>query len=255
MRQANVIVTFGTSHPDAWARTLTPLIQETANVWPEIPVSTAVTSPSIRRILQSRGEQAQSLSQVLEKLEEERVEQVRLCATHLIRGREYVQLEVQAKEFRERFRQLLLSQPLLNSLEDQSHLSAALDRCFPSQEGWLTLFVAHGVKGGDAEMCLSLEYMCVQRARSDFRFAALHGAPTLEQVLPKLGLKGQVMLVPLMLTAGEHTKKDLFGEDSKSWFSQLIQAGIRVRPCRKGLGEFSQIRQLYLEHFQQAQYV
>lgn len=77
--------------------------------------------------------------------------------------------------------------------------------------------------------------------------------PELKNVMAKLKIaeKKKVALMPFMLVAGDHAKNDMAGEED-SWKSELEEEGYEVRVIMKGLGEFSGIRKIFLEHIEEA---
>jgi sirohydrochlorin cobaltochelatase len=58
----------------------------------------------------------------------------------------------------------------------------------------------------------------------------------------------KITLLPLMVVAGDHATNDMAGEEEDSWKSIFENAGYRVDCILKGLGEYQQIRDIYLEH-------
>lgn len=58
----------------------------------------------------------------------------------------------------------------------------------------------------------------------------------------------RVVLVPLLVVAGEHACRDIAGEQEDSWKSWLLHRGYKVECLLKGLGEYAGIRQIYLRH-------
>ena len=60
------------------------------------------------------------------------------------------------------------------------------------------------------------------------------------------------VLAPFMIVAGDHAQNDLAGADLDSWMNRLSSEGYEVTPVLKGLGEYPQVRQILVEHVQQA---
>ena len=50
----------------------------------------------------------------------------------------------------------------------------------------------------------------------------------------------------------DHAKNDMAG-DEDSWKCELEEAGYEVRPILRGLGELPGIRQIFMEHLEEAQ--
>lgn len=62
----------------------------------------------------------------------------------------------------------------------------------------------------------------------------------------------QVVLAPFMIVAGDHATNDMAGDDPNSWRSQFEAAGFPVKCVLKGLGEYPDIRKLFLLHVEEA---
>jgi sirohydrochlorin cobaltochelatase len=60
----------------------------------------------------------------------------------------------------------------------------------------------------------------------------------------------EVTLMPLLLTAGDHTKNDMAGSGEGSWKSVLEHDGFTVNLYIHGLGENVQVQSLYLQHIE-----
>ena len=58
----------------------------------------------------------------------------------------------------------------------------------------------------------------------------------------------RVLLVPLMLVAGDHAQNDMAGPGPHSWRSVLAGQGYRVDWVRHGLGSEKAVQDLYAAH-------
>ena len=54
------------------------------------------------------------------------------------------------------------------------------------------------------------------------------------------------MVHPFMVVAGDHARNDMAGEDD-SYVSKLQSLGYQVEAVIKGLGEYPQFRQIYVD--------
>ena len=94
----------------------------------------------------------------------------------------------------------------------------------------------------------------------DYRFKALgykqvfvgtvEGYPELSDVLKQVKAYGpkKVILLPLMVVAGDHAVNDMAGDSEDSWKSVFEKEGYEVECVMKGLGEFPEIRDIYINH-------
>lgn len=101
-------------------------------------------------------------------------------------------------------------------------------------------------------------------AALDFRFkemgwqnvfvGTVEGYPALEHVrkqVKRLGFK-RVTLAPFMVVAGDHARNDMAGEEEDSWKNQFQEDGCQVECVLKGIGEFQEVRDIYVAHARQA---
>ena len=64
----------------------------------------------------------------------------------------------------------------------------------------------------------------------------------------KKGSYGEVVLLPLMIVAGDHANNDMAGNDKESWKKRFEEEGYKVTCILNGLGENSDIRKIFTEH-------
>jgi sirohydrochlorin cobaltochelatase len=57
-----------------------------------------------------------------------------------------------------------------------------------------------------------------------------------------------ITLVPFMFVAGDHARNDIDGE----WRKQLEESGYKVKTVFEGLGQISEIQDIYVEHLKAA---
>ena len=57
-------------------------------------------------------------------------------------------------------------------------------------------------------------------------------------------------MAPLMIVAGDHAINDMASDEEDSWKSILENKGYNVECIIKGLGEYKEIRNIFIEHIQ-----
>lgn len=254
MRQSAILaVSFGTSHRDALEENITPIEADLAAAFPERTLRRAFTSGMILRCLADReGLCIDDVPRALERLAGEGCTDVVLQPTHIMNGDEFDKLCAQAEPFRAKFARMTFGRPLLTTLEDYRDLTAALTEILPEAEADTAhVFMGHGTEHyANAAYC-QLEYMLHDGGRTDAVLGTVEGYPGLEEVFRRLGEREtvqKVVLHPLMVVAGDHAKNDLAGDEPESWKSQLTARGYQVSCELKGLGEYPQIRVLFVRH-------
>lgn len=247
-QQAILVVSFGTSHDDTRDKTIGTLERQVAAAYPHIPVRRAFTSQVIRRVLEQRGIQVDSVPQALHKLAGEGVSRVAVLASHLIPGEEYDKLKAQLEESQSRFQSLKVTSPLLYTTEDLKAVAKAVAGCHPLAPGESLVLMGHGTAHFANCIYPALDFVFRDLGIQNVYVGTVEGYPQVDSVLERLRQAGvtKALLAPLMLVAGDHAVNDMAGPDG--WKNQLEQAGISVRCALEGLGEIPAIREQYLCH-------
>lgn len=83
---------------------------------------------------------------------------------------------------------------------------------------------------------------------------SVEGWPHLDTVIPQLKAKGikHVILMPMMMVAGDHANNDMAGADADSHKSILEKEGFTVTTYIHGLGENEAVRQMFVERADEA---
>ena len=255
--KAVLVVSFGTTHLDTLEKTIQPIEWDIAGRMPGRVQRRAFTSGMILRRLAAReGLHIDDVPRALERLAGEGCDDVVLQPTHIMNGDEFDKLCAQAQPYRDRFRRMAFGRPLLTTLEDYRDLTAALIDLLPeAEEGTAHVFMGHGTEHyANAAYC-QLEYMLHDSGRTDVVLGTVEGYPGLAEVFRRLGERKtvkKVVLHPLMVVAGDHAKNDLAGDEPESWKSRLMGQGYQVSCELKGLGEYPQIRALFVRHAMEA---
>ena len=82
----------------------------------------------------------------------------------------------------------------------------------------------------------------------------VEGYPKLTEVISVLKElnPSKVTLMPLMVVAGDHAINDMSSDEEDSWKSILEDKGFKVDFSLKGLGEYEDIRKIYIKHIKEA---
>ena len=255
-QSALLAVSFGTSHGDTLEKNIAAIEADLAAAFPEHTLRRAFTSGMILRRWRERGVEMDDVPAALEKLAAEGYTRVLLQPTHIMNGEEYHKLVRQAEEYRDRFEALTVGAPLLTSAEDYLDLGRALLEVLPPRrEDRAVVYMGHGSEHQANSAYALMEYAFHDLGRPDVLIGTVEGYPNLEAVLRRLGERPgvkEVELRPLMTVAGDHAKNDLAGEEPHAWKQVLEGMGYRVDCVLTGLGEYPQVRALFVGHAQAA---
>ena len=96
-------------------------------------------------------------------------------------------------------------------------------------------------------------YGCIQAVLQDEGYdnvfvGTVEGYPSFDNVLKRLKKKNikEILLMPLMVVAGDHVINDMASDEEDSWKSLFEAEGIKVNLYMKGLGEIDSFNDLYM---------
>ena len=259
-KKAILLVSFGTGNADTRRRTLDAIETDVRTAFPSYQVYTAWTSSAlIERRKKEDGVTVDTVAESLHRMKNDGITDVVVQHTFVIRGVEYEIMKAEASACRGDFSSFLLGEPLLSTGEDLHAAAKVLAAEFSDlAEDTVLIFMGHGaahqlpVPADNVYSQLNHTFHAI--GHSNIFVGAMHGTPSLEELLPELGsLKpSEVILLPLLITAGGHALKELNGDSPESWKNRLLRAGFPVKCILKGLGEYSSVRTLCINHISAA---
>lgn len=251
MKSAILLVSFGTTYPEAREKSLEAIHRELARANPKILVYQAYTS---RRVIKGLAEQKIKVNTVEEALFEaldNQTEELYVLPTHMIPGREYQKTVQMLEMHRPLFQRLYIASPVLSEPEDCRNFVPVLENMIGFEEESEYVLMGHGT---DAEADVRYDQLQEALFRAGYEnvhIASVEGSIHLEKVMARLQKKEvkKVILHPLMVVAGDHANHDMAGKED-SYASKLKEAGYQVESILKGLGEYPQFRAVYVEKMQ-----
>ena len=253
-QQALLAVSFGAAAAQARQLEIGGVEEALRRRLPQLPFFRAYTSPTIRRILRSReGSAPPSLEEALEEQASAGIQRLYVAVTHLLPGYEYDAIVRTAEDFRPRFSQLAVSRPLLGDTVMVRALARVLMERWPPRPGQAVVLVGHGTAHPGNLVYSALQGVFCLAGRSDLLVGTIEGWPGPAELLPALERQQvrQVLLVPLLLTAGAHVREDIAGPGPDSWRSTLERSGLQVEPVLTGLGRLPQVQELYVRRLEE----
>ncbi len=252
--KAILVVSFGTSHEDTRIKTIDAIRKEIEESFPEYEIYEAWTSKMIMaKIAKRDGIHIDNVVQAMERMEADGVTEVILQPTHVINGIENDFMKEDALQFENQFNKITFGNPLLTTQEDNDYVMEVIASEFADLGAEESLvLMGHGSTHYVNSIYAALDYGFKDRGNDNIFVGTVEAYPSLETVMKfvkKHGTK-KVVLAPFMIVAGDHAKNDLAGEEEDSWYSKFTDAGFQVRCVLKGLGEYEEIRKLFVQHIQ-----
>ncbi len=257
-KQAIVVVSFGTTFDDAREKCIESVEKSIRMSFPEYEVRRAFTSRIVMKRLAERGIHNDTLEQALDKLKTEGYKDVIVQSTHLTTGEEFERKIVEpVKQYSKDFNSIKIGRPILTDYNDLYVAVEALEQQLPAKKkGQEIVFMGHGSPHQH-----NPAYQALQDTFDAKRLPVTIGVveetdhPNFDDVIARLSGKKNVksvVLMPLMLVAGDHANNDMAGDEEDSWKSILEAKGYKVTSYLHGLGENKAIQNIYVQHIKDA---
>ena len=260
-KDAIVVLAFGTTFKDTRAKTIDATVKAIQAAHQNTKVVTAFTSHIvIKHIKENEGKSDyMTPEETLNQLKKEGYTRIALVPLTLIPGMEYKYDVALFHEYKTQFKKLTLATPLMywQGQEDQDDdvmdAMQALD--LPNyKKGTAILLMAHGTPDPSNAYYSVMQAKIKAMKRNDVHIYTVEGWPSLNDWVGKLKMHKveKIILMPLMMVAGDHANNDMAGDEEDSHKSILEKAGFKVETHLKGLGENKKIRDIYVKHANEA---
>jgi len=251
-KKAILAVSFGTSHNDTRKITIDAIEQDMQAAFPDYALYRAWTSKMIIKKVNARdGVHICNVKEAMEKMLQDGFTDVLVQPTHVINGIENDLMKEDALAFQEQFHSISFGDPLLTSEQDNLAVIDAITSEFKTlTKDEVLVLMGHGTTHYANAIYAALDYTFKDKGYSNIFLGTVEAYPTMESLLKMVHAyqPKKVVLAPFMIVAGDHAKNDMASDEPDSWYSQFKAAGYDVEPVLKGLGEYTGIRKLFIEH-------
>ena len=270
-----LVVSFGTSFNDSRVADIKGIEDALQEAYPDWSVRRAFTAQIIINHVQARdGEKIDNMEQAMERAVANGVKNLVVQPTHLMHGAEYDEMMEMVDSYRDKFESVAVAEPLLGEVgsdatvinSDKEAVAKAVTAAAVKAAGYDSLDAAAADKtafvfmGHGTSHTAKVSYSQMQTTMGSLGYdnvfiGTVEGEPeetACENVIEAVKAAGytKVVLRPLMVVAGDHANNDMAGSDDGSWLSQFEASGdFEQVDCQiAGLGEISDIQQLYIAH-------
>lgn len=255
-KKAILVVSFGSSFIENREAAIDATEKKIADAFPEYDFYRAFTSQTIIDIYAERDKvEIMNVTEAMEKIYKEGYGELLIVPTLVINGEEKDEMMEQLEPFKDKFSKLTISSPLLTTYEDYVTLVHAMEKEMPkTKPGEAIVLMGHGTPHAGNSAYGTLDYIFKDEGLKDVHVGTVEGFPTLDTVMKNLEQGGykKVTLMPAMMVAGDHAHNDMAGDEEDSWKNLLKAKGYDVEYVMKGLGELSEIQNLFIEHAKKA---
>lgn len=253
-KKAILVVAFGTTVPQAQVA-YEQVGKGIREMFPAAEIRWAYTSRMIRHKLAKQGTMLDSPEMAMARLMNDDYTHVAVLPLQAIPGLEFHEAYTNLRAFQTMqggIQQLQVARPLLASQEDCRRVAAALIKRAPESRKFedAVIFMGHGTPNHPSYAGYYAMDAALQALDRNVHVACVAGEPNLEEVISKLKAGGvkKAYLMPLMAVAGEHAHKDMAGDQKDSWKSILTTEGIQCESVLKGIAEYPEIVEIWLDH-------
>ena len=248
-----LVVSFGTSFNESRALTIGAVEQALRAAYPGYEVRRAFTSQIILDILKERdGLEIDNVEQALARLAADGVREVVIQPTHVMTGSEYHDVLQEAAAWADHFDSVKVGRALVTLERDYDTLIRILaeDTAGLDPEDTAVVYMGHGTEHEANETYHKLQQKLWEQGYANYFVGTVEAEPTVEDVLALVRETSarQVVLIPLMLVAGDHANNDMAGQEEGSWKDLFEKAGYAVQCWLKGLGQYPAIQQMLVGH-------
>ena len=249
MKKAILAVSFGTTYKTALEQSIRALENDFKSAFSDYDVFGSFTSEKIIRSLKSRGLEIDNVTSALKKLCDSGYDEVVIQPTHLIAGEEYEKLCKSAEVYRNRFSVFKIGIPLLWNREDLKRVCIFFNFKFCTDDSALVL-MGHGTEHHINTVYGEMNDVCAELGYDRIFIGTVESYPGINDIINQLRKNRckNAVLTPLMLVAGDHAHNDMTGDSSECWKSRLEAENIIIEAVIRGMGEYPEIRRLYIEH-------
>lgn len=248
MKKAILVISFGTSHKETLEKNIEAIENDVKRAYPDYEVFRAFTSGMIIKKLKKENIYIDTVSEALEKLKNQNFGEVICLSTHILNGTEYNDTLEYINNFKNDFKELTLRKPLLTDTEDYIKLASIISEAYPPGDGRAYCLMGHGSVHFSDSAYAALDYHFKNIDREDIFVGTVEGFPdldTLVRQVKKANFKN-VVLMPLMVVAGDHAVNDMASDNEDSFKKAFEKEGFSVSCILKGLGEYEEVRKLYV---------
>lgn len=256
-KKAILVVSFGTSYNETRKATIGAVEEAITAAFPEYEVRRAFTSQMIIDKLKERdGEEIDNVEEALANLVAEGVGTLIIQPTHVMNGHEYDEMRELAAPYEKQFVSVKYGKPLLQDEKDYEEMVDILTEETKAYQETDTavVFMGHGTDHEANATYEKLDGFFKDAGYDNYYVGTVEAAPSLEDVMAEVnqGSYEKVVLLPLMIVAGDHASNDMAGDEEGSWKTAFKSEGYEVECILKGMGEYPGVQEMFVAHAQDA---
>jgi sirohydrochlorin cobaltochelatase len=206
----------------------------------------------IDKLLERDGLEIDNVQQAMDRLIADGVETLVVQPTHVMSGEEYDEMVATITPYEDQFTSVTYGVPLLTTEEDYAEVVSIIteDTKDYAADGTAIVFMGHGTEHESNATYAKLQQTLNDAGYNNYFIGTVEATPSLDDIMAAVEASNatKVVLLPLMIVAGDHANNDMAGDEEGSWKTEFKKAGYEVEPVLKGLGEYPGIQQMIVKH-------
>lgn len=253
-KDAILLISFGTTYDETREKTINNIEKAISEKYPSYALVQAYTSSMIIRSLSKRGMKIFNVKEALQKLVDDGIENLHIQSTHIICGDEYEKMLRMVSEYEDKFKTITVGKPLFADHSDVETFTNIISKAFPLEEDEALVLMGHGTEHEINKVYEEIKAEFDKKGFQNILVGTVEAKPDIEDIIEALKemKPKKVKLTPLMLVAGDHATNDMAGDEDDSWKTIIANEGIEVEVILKGLGEYEEIRTIYMNHLEES---
>lgn len=252
-----LVVSFGTSYDDNRELSIGGIEKAIQNEFTDYEVKRAFTSQIVIDILEDKGLEVDNVEEALDRAVEDGVNTLIVQPTHLMNGFEYTDLEKTLEDYTSKFDKISLAKPLLTDDADFEAVAKAITAKTAKYDDGETAicFMGHGTEAESNKIYEKLQSVLTDGGYENYFVGTVEAEPSLETLINSVNEADKykkVVLLPLMVVAGDHANNDMAGDEEGSWKTEFTNAGYEVECVLEGIGQNEDIQKIYVQHTKDA---
>ncbi|HWQ75569.1 MAG TPA: sirohydrochlorin cobaltochelatase [Syntrophomonas sp.] len=246
-------VSFGTSYNDNRDLSIGGVEKALQKAYPDYEVRRAFTSQIIIDKLKERdGLKIDNVTEAMDRLVADGIKEVVIQPTHVMSGFEYDDVVAEVTPYKDKFDSFKVGKPLLTTDADYDEVVSIITKETKTYDvdGTAIVFMGHGTEHEANATYAKLQQRMTAAGHKNYFIGTVEATPSLEDISALVKASGvtKVVLLPLMIVAGDHANNDMAGDEADSWKSTFEAQGYQVECVLTGLGQYDGIQQMFVKH-------
>ncbi|UDQ98663.1 sirohydrochlorin cobaltochelatase [Lentisphaerota bacterium WC36G] len=262
-REAILLVAFGSTVNSSAHLAYDNIEKQITYAYPDAKIYWAYSSRFMLKHFAKKNIKKFDIEQALEQIIADDITKLTVQSVYFNIGKEHIKLceklqnLIEEKQYN--LTEIKLGLPLLINDQDVGEFVANILADVPIQTDReeAIVFIMHGSVSGYGEKIFNKLQCQFKAINENYFMTSIEGQHRFDECVKNLALKKslhKIYLVPLLIAAGFHAKKDIAGNEANSLLSMIHYENkeLEIIPLLKGLGEYNDIAQMFIQRIKDA---